>query len=392
MGINFWHAAYLGANLVKGDRERLNRELDDLVKHGITNLRIMASSEESSLKMSLKPAFQTAPGKYNDTLLKGLDYALNEMGKRNMKAIMVMNNYWQWSGGMSQYINWVTGKPIIDPDVSGDWNGFQALSATFYTNKKANELFHDYIRVLVNRINTFSNIKYKDDPTIMSWELANEPRPAPDAVTDSTDRQAFYKWIDETASFIKQLDQNHLVTTGSEGTKGSRESMEIYEKSSMSPSVDYVTFHIWPKNWSWYNAKNPSGTFDTTMLLTLQYFNEHLEMARKLRKPTVLEEFGLERDNGAISPDSSTTYRDKFLSTLMSTLVDSVHSGAPVAGFNYWTWGGEGRAAHPDGWWRPGDSFMGDPPQEQQGLNSIFNSDSTTLTIFDKYKTQLVQP
>jgi mannan endo-1,4-beta-mannosidase len=314
------------------------------------------------------------------------------MGKRNMKAIMVLNNYWQWSGGMSQYINWVTGKPIIDPDVSGDWNGFQAFSATFYTNKEANELFHDYIRMLLDRTNTYSNIKYKNDPAIMTWELANEPRPAPDAVTDSADRQAFYKWIDETASFIKQLDQNHLITTGSEGTKGSRESMEIYEKSSMSPSVDYVTFHIWPKNWSWYNAKNPSKTFDTTMLLTLQYFNEHLEMARKLGKPTVLEEFGLERDNGAISPDSSTTYRDKFLTTIVKTLVDSIHNGAPIAGFNYWTWGGEGRAAHPDGWWRPGDSFMGDPPQEQQGLNSIFNSDSTTLGIFDKYKNELVQP
>ena len=71
--------------------------------------------------------------------------------------------------------------------------------------------------------------------------------------------------------------------------------------------------------------------------------------------------------------------------------MDSIHAGSPVAGFNYWTWGGEGRAAHSNGWWRPGDSFMGDPPQEQQGLNSIFNTDSTTLAIFDKYKPELVQ-
>jgi mannan endo-1,4-beta-mannosidase len=31
--------------------------------------------------------------------------------------------------------------------------------------------------------------------------------------------------------------------------------------------------------------------------------------------------------------------------------------------------------------WRPGDPFVGDPPQEPQGLNSIFVSDTSTMMI-----------
>lgn len=34
--------------------------------------------------------------------------------------------------------------------------------------------------MIVNRKNTFSGLKYSDDPAIMAWELANEPRPGPD--------------------------------------------------------------------------------------------------------------------------------------------------------------------------------------------------------------------
>ena len=43
------------------------------------------------------------------------------MAKRDMKAVLYLNNFWQWSGGMSTYMSWSTGKPVADPDVTGDW-------------------------------------------------------------------------------------------------------------------------------------------------------------------------------------------------------------------------------------------------------------------------------
>ncbi len=106
VGTNFWYGAYLGSPGPEGDRERLMQELDTLKANGITNLRVLAASESSELMRAVQPALVEAPGEYNDNLLKGLDFLLSEMAKRDMKAVLYMNNFWQWSGGMSQYVAW----------------------------------------------------------------------------------------------------------------------------------------------------------------------------------------------------------------------------------------------------------------------------------------------
>jgi mannan endo-1,4-beta-mannosidase len=61
----------------------------------------------------------------------------------------------------------------------------------------------------VNRKKSISNTNYKNDPAIMAWELANEPR-------GDRNISDFRKWIKNTTKRIKFLDTNHLVTTGSE--------------------------------------------------------------------------------------------------------------------------------------------------------------------------------
>ena len=48
-----------------------------------------------------------------------------------------------------------------------------------------------------------------------------------------------------------------------------------------------------------------------------------------------------------------------------------------LAGCNIWAYSGEGRAAEGRLFWQPGDDYLGDPPQEEQGLNSVFDTDST---------------
>lgn len=388
-GANFWHGAYLGADLVKGDKKRLVRELDLLAENKITNLRIMAASEHSSLERSIKPAFQKQNNEINNSLLIGLDFLIAEMAKRDMKAILVLNNYWQWSGGMSQYVCWNSNSEVIDPDLTGDWDGFQHQSALFYSDSISNSQFRKYIETLVNRKNTISGLIYKNDPAIMAWQLANEPRPAPNAVPNNKQAADFINWVQNTAEYIHSIDPNHLVSTGNEGIQGCRKSKEIYFDAHNTPAIDYLTFHIWPKNWGWFDAQNADSTFENALNETHKYFSEHIAIARELNKPTILEEFGLERNNGSFSKESSTSYRDKYLSILFSSVVDSAKAGSPMAGLNFWAWGGEANASHDDYLWRSGDSFMGDPPQEPQGLNSVFSSDTTTLKVFKKYNQEL---
>jgi mannan endo-1,4-beta-mannosidase len=380
VGTNFWYGAYLGSPGKTGDRERLIRELDILSRHGVTNLRILAASESSELIMSLHPTFQPAPGACNEELLQGLDFLLMEMAKRDMKAVIFLNNYWQWSGGMSQYVAWVTGEPIIDPDVSGDWSGFMQASASFYRLKEAQELFRKYMDTVINRRNTYTHVYYRDDPTIMSWELANEPRPGSND-GGRKNYELFKQWIHDTAEYIHELDNNHLVTTGSEGSWGTLNDDQLFMDSHQTPYIDYLTFHLWLKNWNWFDAKQPEATYEEALRKAYVYIDEHIEMARKLNKPIVLEEFGVERDNADYRLQSGTIYRDKYYRLFFERIYQQAAEGGPIAGSNFWSWGGLGRARGEDFLWREGDDFTGDPPQEPQGLNSVFDVDASTLVI-----------
>lgn len=383
LGTNLWYGCYLGSSGETGDRERLIRELDLLQSLGITNLRILAASEKSEIKNSLKPAIQNEPGVYDENLLEGLDFLLNEMKERKMYAVVFLNNYWEWSGGMSQYNAWFGGGKAADPeDPNIGWGEFMRLSATFYRNEEANKHFRDYIKKIVTRKNKFNDLLYYyEDPTIMAWQLANEPRPwgSPEEV------EYYYKWIDSTASFIHSIDPNHLVTTGNEGTWGSLESEEYYLKAHDSKYIDYLTFHLWPKNWGWFDAKKIEETYPSTELKAVEYINKHIELARRLLKPITLEEFGIPRDFEAYSPVSPATAREKYFQLIFKLVYDSASVGSPVSGTNFWTWGGYGRARHKDFIWRKGDPFLGDPPQEPQGLNSVFDTDTATLGIIKKY-------
>ena len=39
-------------------------------------------------------------------------------------------------------------------------------------------------------------------------------------------------------------------------------------------------------------------------------------------------------------------------------------------------------------YWKPGDDYLGDPPVEEQGLNSVFDSDST-VSLIERYNKML---
>jgi mannan endo-1,4-beta-mannosidase len=168
----------------------------------------------------------------------------------------------------------------------------------------------DYIRMIVGRINSVNGRAYAEDPTIMSWQLANEPRPGPDDETGRANLPAFYRWLDETAQYIKSLDTNHLVSSGSEGTVGTLKSEECYRAAYNVPSIDYLNFHVWPLNWGWFDPTRIAETYPSTVENVKAYIAMHLRLARELNKPITMEEFGLGRDQGDFRPGTPTTARD----------------------------------------------------------------------------------
>ena len=376
-GTNLWYGAYLGAT----GRDRLRRELDTLAGLGLTNLRVLGASELSPLKNSLTTTFRTKTTT-NPELLAGLDFLLAEMAKRNMKAVIFLNNFWEWSGGMVTYLYWTNGGHYMDlGDPAHPWPQFADFSAQFYSSPKAIALYLKYVGTLIARKNSFTGIAYRDDPTIMTWELANEPRGGGSEAFVLPHLPAFYAWIAHTAKFIKARDPHHLVTTGSEGLRGCFDRADITLKTHAIPGIDYMTFHLWPLNWSWIDLKNLAGTHEQGVAKGRDHIRQHVAMAKTLNKPLVCEEFGFPRDAG-YEPDSPTLYRDAFYDMMFAEVLGSARSGGPFAGTNFWAWGGAGRAQHKDYHMQPGDTaYVGDPPQEPQGANSVFDCDATTLEI-----------
>jgi mannan endo-1,4-beta-mannosidase len=386
-GTNMWYAAYLGADAPIGNRDRLKRELDRLTALGVDNVRVLGSSEFSPLINSVRPTFRNRTRHFNETLLRGLDHALAEMGKRGLTAVIYLTNFWEWSGGMMTYLYWTNGGRYINMnDPAHPWPQFADMSSEFYGHSAAVRMFDEYVRAVVGRRNSVTGVRYRDDPAIMSWQLANEPRPGGSPEAGHKHMAAYLAWIAGSARLIKSIDPHHMVSTGSEGTMGCDEEDRCVIDAHSSPLVDYVTAHIWPQNWGWADPKNLPGTWPTTERNVRAYLTRQLAVAKRLNKPLVIEEFGFPRDGGSFDPGSPTTFKDRYYRLIYDAVLDSVRSGGPLQGANFWGWGGEGRAQHPDHHFVRGDtSYVGDPPHEPQGWYSVFDVDASTQAVIREY-------
>ena len=375
VGTNFWYGAILGSEGQGGDRQRLLRELDKLHELGLDNLRILVGSDgERGVTTKVEPTLQVAPGVYNDTILAGLDYLLQQMGQRGMKAVLYLNNSWEWSGGYGFYLEQAGAGRQPRPNEDG-YQAFMKAMAQYAQNKKAHELFYQYVRDIIGRTNRYTGLAYTDDPAIMAWQIGNEPR----AFSEES-KEPFAQWLSEASALIRSLDKNHLISIGSEGIWGCEQDTALYERVSADENIDYLNAHIWPYNWNWAKRDSLQQNIDRACQNSGEYLKGHIDIARRLQKPLVVEEFGYPRDDFRYDVGSPTTARDKYYDYIFSMAMgDSI-----VKGCNFWGWGGEARPVHQEQW-QVGDAYCGDPAQEAQGLNSVFDCDSSTIAIIRKY-------
>ena len=388
MGANFWAGMNLGSQAASGDRDKLVRELDRMQGLGITNLRIMAITEGPDTEPFRIVPSNNDRGTLKEEYLVGLDFLLAEMAKRDMRAVVCLNNFWPWSGGMAQYLQWAgvidTIHYPMDPRKGHNWDLYQKQTARFYSSREAMAMYSRAVEQVVNRKNTLTGTAYSQDPAIMAWELCNEPRGI-----DNVDR--YVSWVDSTSARIRALDPNHLITIGSEGITGSPEYSGVaFERVHALPNIDYTCAHIWIQNWGWYDPKDHAATYPEASRKALEYLRYHALASKKLNKPYVLEEFGIMKDNGSYDPKASNRHRDQYYALIFDRVYQYAKADS-AAGVNFWAWGGEGRPRQVACWWKPGDDFLGDPPHEEQGWYSVYDTDTSTHRVIKKYATLLNQ-
>jgi mannan endo-1,4-beta-mannosidase len=245
---------------------------------------------------------------YNDgaTGLEKLDYVLAAAREAGIKLVIPLTNNWRDFGGMDQYVRWAGGQYHDD----------------FYTNETIKGWYKDWISHVLNRVNTLTGVAYKDDPTVMTWELGNEPRcvgsnvypRSPNCTTDT-----LVAWADEMSRHIKSVDRRHLVSVGDEGffcdgpdaghwTVNCGDGVDTVRFAAL-PAIDVMSYHLYPDHWG------------TDAAWGVDWINRHNAEARKVRKPVMLGEFGL-NDKSIRNPG----YRD---------WTDAVIAGGG-AGFLYW--------------------------------------------------------
>lgn len=374
VGTNFWYGAILGSEGQGGDRERLCKELDCMKQMGIDNLRILVGSDGNrGVTTKVEPTLQEKPGVYNDTILAGLDFLLQEMGKRDMVAVLYLNNSWEWSGGYGFYLEHAGEGVAPRPNEDG-YEAYMNFVAKYAGCQKAHQLFYDYVRFILGRTNRYTGVKYTDDPAIMSWQIGNEPRAfSKEALPD------FEKWLAEASALIRSLDKNHLISIGSEGAWGCEGDYDVYKRICADKNIDYCNIHLWPYNWSWARKDHLVEDVDSSCIKAKDYIDKHLDICAEIKKPLVMEEFGYPRDGFLFTKESPTKGRDGFYKYVFSLVGDNAQNGGFFAGCNFWGWGGFANPAHEQ--WMVGDDYTGDPAQEAQGLNSVFATDTSTLKV-----------
>ena len=407
MGANLWYAMHLACDdCPNADRLRLSRELDRLAAMGVTVVTVLASGEGSEQeglgRWYVQPSLQPTPGEYNHNLLVGLDFVLKELGIRGMSAVMVLNNAWPWSGGMGQYLDWAEDDAPNSPSKDRtkfmnveSWQkiGYFKRVCDFFDSDGAIDLSHRHIKFLLARRNSFTGRIYSEDPTIMAWQLAHEPRPL-------DNRGPFLEWIQSTSSLIKRLAPHHMVTIGSEGAHASR-AEEVTRESAKDPewspwvvdttdfeaehkdeNIDFATVSVWPAQWG-FTQNAGEQVQQAWVARAREYLEAHIDAAMRLGKPIVIHGLGMPRDGDSYLESSKTRNRNTLLSTALAIAHESMTERGAVAGVTFSGWAGEGRKKH--GLWEQGDPFIAEPPHEYQGWNSIYNTDVSTIQIVTSY-------
>ncbi|MCR5755214.1 MAG: cellulase family glycosylhydrolase [Acetatifactor sp.] len=145
---------------------------------------------------------------FNEDALNELDQLLALCNEHGVRVIIPLVDHWHWVGGMESYV-WLAGESegeTPQPGTFYDW------AWRFFTSEKAIDYFKQMIAHLMERENSVTGVKYKDDKAILCWETGNELGGNPSNQEAHDDDLS--AWTIDIINYIKSLDSNHLVLDG----------------------------------------------------------------------------------------------------------------------------------------------------------------------------------
>ncbi len=253
------------------DKARIDAQFTHLAADKVSVVRLWMFSHEDW------HGFEKTKGVYNEQEFAQFDYIIESARTHGLKLVPVFENYWEAYGGIDTRLQWE------------GLTGGQPGRAAFFDRSRCPGCFtsyKNYVSYALNRTNHYSGVKYKDDPTIFSWELMNEPRYEGQSAAENVDGTTLRAWVDEMGAFVKGIDTHHMLGAGVEG-HGSKYGFGGDEGNPFvhiqeSPSIDYTTAHPYP-NESWANL-----TLDQTKTLIRAWISDSHNV---VGKPFFMGEF-----------------------------------------------------------------------------------------------------
>jgi hypothetical protein len=143
--------------------------------------------------------------------MQKVDFLIAEAGKRRLRLIVAFLDFWAYTGGAEQM---------------RAWYGSPDKSRFFFGDPRTKRDYRTWVSHVVQRVNPLTGLAYRDDPTIMAWELMNEGNARPEGLR--------LIWTAEMSAYVKSLDPNHLVSSG------------LKLSDLMIPALDFGTWHGYP--------------------------------------------------------------------------------------------------------------------------------------------------
>ena len=240
----------------------------------------------------------------------GFDHALAVAAAHGTRVIVTLANQWPdcdgVDGGAGMYKDdawYAIGYQEPDP--------FSGL-----------ESYRDWVAEIVAR--------YKDNPTILAWQLMNEAevKPSQSATSCSPNASVLLKnFATDVSGLIKTIDPNHLVSLGTIGGGQCGTSGSEYQDVHSVPTIDLCEYH---------DYGSPTTAIPGDQFNGLQV---RLNQCRALGKPLFVGETGIASPGEAPSLAArAADFRTKF----------AAQFGAGIVGELVWAWNKDGSAGSYD--------------------------------------------
>ncbi|KAJ7653906.1 CEL4a mannanase [Mycena polygramma] len=270
VGSNAYWPALLGYSSADVDKA-----FTDIAGSGATTVRTMGFNEVTSATGIYFHLWsgKTATVNTGANGLGALDGLIASAKAHGIRVIIALTNNWSDFGGMDVYTAQLLG--------SGQPHD------AFYTNPTVIAAYKTYVQAIVSR--------YVNEPTVMAWELANEPRCAgTNTVASATcNTTTITTWAANISAFIKSIDKNHLVAIGDEGFFNQPGNPDFVYQGTLGvdfaanmkiSTLDFGTFHMYPDSW---------GESANDVTWGNQWITDHATVMTAQNKPVIMEEFGL---------------------------------------------------------------------------------------------------